>query len=149
MSPFNFKVTKSINSVQSPSGVQFSVTPWVAARQAFLFITISRSSLTQETTPWSQTPGLRNHESTSFYGLSHPVWGSLLQMNTHVYTHTNTRTHTHAYTQRAPPPLHLLSDCREIWNSEDGYNLRKSSKRKKDTTGSDYCLLSRIQTPLP
>ena len=38
-------IEKSISSVQSLSCVQLFVTPWVAARQASLSITISRSSL--------------------------------------------------------------------------------------------------------
>ena len=43
--PNENKAQWSISSVQSLNHVQLVVTPWIAACQAFLFITISRSSL--------------------------------------------------------------------------------------------------------
>ena len=43
--PSSFFIWITISSVQSLSHVRFFVTPWIAARQASLSITISRSSL--------------------------------------------------------------------------------------------------------
>ena len=74
---------------------------------------------------------VHTHEHTYTHTRVHTHTRTHTHTYTHTHVHTHTRTHTHTHTQRAPPPLHLLSDCREIWNSEDGYNLRKSSKGKR------------------
>ena len=98
----------------------------------------------QETTPWSQTSGLWNHESTSSYS-SATQSGSLCYKRIHMYTCTQAHVYTRMCVHVPPTPTSALwlQGNLELWG---WLQFKEKFKKEMDTTSSDYCLPSRIQT---